>query len=132
MSNHTPITQLWQLRVWLQETLAQALRDQTLTHPELQTKLLSGWIPETDHPESRSLRELQALADGFALALAGLAGYNTQIIPAYQFNDGTVRLFNEMDVHHYDQPRQLCLVWADTRVVYWTAPSTATNFPTLE
>lgn len=125
MLNSTPVTEPWQLRVWLQETLAQALRDQTMNCEELRNKLLSGWIPETDHPESRSLKELQAIAEGFALAVAGVAGHNRQLLPAYTFEDGTVRLFNEMDVHHYDQPRQLCLVWADTRIVYWLPPSTA-------
>ena len=125
MNHHTPLTQPWQLRAWLRETLAQALRDQTLNHAELQNKLLTGWIPETDHPESRNLKELQAIAEGFCLAVASMASYNSQILPAYTFEDGTVRLLNEMDVHHYDQPRQLCLIWADTRVVYWLSPSTA-------
>lgn len=121
---NTPIIHPYQLRFWLTETLAQALRDQTMSHTELQNKLLTGWIPETDHPETRSLKELQAIAEGFCLAVSGMASYNSQIIPAYQLMDGTVRLFNEMDVHHYDQPRQLCLVWVDTRVVYWLSPST--------
>lgn len=116
---NTLIIYPYQLRTWLTETLAQALRDQTLSHTELQNKLLTGWIPETDCPETRSLKELQAIAEGFCLAVSGMASYNSQITPAYQFVDGTIRSFNEMDVHHYDQPRQLCLVWADTRVVYW-------------
>lgn len=121
---NTPIIHPYQLRLWLADTMVQALRDQTLNHAELQNKLLTGWIPETDHPEARSLKELQAMADGFALAVAGVAGYNSQILPAYQFEDDTVRTFNEMDVHHYDQKRQLCLIWADTRVVYWVSPTT--------
>lgn len=122
MLNCTPITQPWQLRLWLTDTLAQALRDQTLNHAELQTKLLSGWIPETDHPEARSLKELQAIAEGFCLAVTCLGGYNSQMLATYRFEDGSVLLLNEMDVHHYAQPRQLCLVWADTRVVYWVSP----------
>lgn len=131
MLNCTPITQPWQLRLWLTDTLAQALRDQTLNHAELQNKLLTGWIPETDHPEARSLKELQAMAEGFCLAVTCLGGYNSQLCSAYQFEDGTIRLFNEMDVHHYDQPRQLCLVWVDTRVVYWMSP-TSINFTDKE
>lgn len=123
MLNCTPITQPWQLRLWLTDTLAQALHDQTLNHAELQTKLLSGWIPETDCPETRSLKELQAIAEGFCLAVSSMVSYTSQLLPAYTFEEGTVRLFNEMDVHHYDQPRQLCLVWADTRVVYWVSPT---------
>lgn len=118
---NTPITQPWQLRFWLTDTLAQALRDQTLNHAELQNKLLTGWVPETDHPETRSLKELQAIAEGFYLAVSSMVSYTSQIIPAYQFVDGTIRSLNEMDVHHYDQPRQLCLVWVDTRVVYWVS-----------
>lgn len=128
MLNCTPITQPWQLRLWLTDTLAQALRDQTLNHAELQNKLLTGWIPETDHPEARSLKELQAMAEGFCLAIAGLAGYNSQLCASYRFEDGTIRLFDEMDIHHYDQPHQLCLVWADTQVVYQVFP---TVFPAI-
>ena len=123
MNHHTPITEPWQLRAWLQETLAQALRDQTMSQTELQNKLLTGWIPETDCPETRSLKDLQAIADGFYLAVSSMVSYTSQLLPAYTFEEGAVRLFNEMDVHHYDQPRQLCLVWADTRVVYWVSPT---------
>jgi len=120
---NTPIIHPYQLRFWLTETLAQALRDQTMSQTELQNKLLTGWIPETDCPETRSLKDLQAIADGFYLAVSGMVSYTSQIIPAYQFVDGTIRSLNEMDVHHYDQPRQLCLVWVDTRVVYWVSPA---------
>lgn len=120
---NTPIIHPYQLRFWLTDTLAQALRDQTMSHTELQNKLLTGWIPETDQPETRSLKELQAIADGFYLAVSSMVSYTSQIIPAYQLVDGTIRSFNEMDIHHYDQPRQLCLVWADTRVVYWVSPA---------
>lgn len=119
---NTPIIHPYQLRTWLTETLAQALRDQTMNHAELQNKLRTGWIPETDCPETRSLKDLQAVADGFYFAVSSMVSYISQIIPAYQLMDGTIRSLNEMDVHHYDQPRQLCLVWADTRVVYWVSP----------
>lgn len=118
---NTPIIYPYQLRFWLTDTLAQALRDQTMSQTELQNKLLTGWIPETDQPETRSLKDLQAIAEGFCLAVSGMASYSSQIIPAYQVMDGTIRSFNEMDSHHYDQPRQLCLVWVDTRVVYWVS-----------